>query len=129
MNINWFWRSGLALVLVGSSALASVKTEVLKSSLHEATVSVDSVQGSVTVRVDRPSDVHPSSVQITFYGKDRDPLVLTLRALPASLKGRPEASAFTGTFANQPLLTQQSYVGLELSIPLPGGKRDILRNR
>lgn len=136
-----FGFTGLApKALADNSTPTDSTTHILQSDTHNASVTLDSSHSQVTVKLLRANEESPSSVQLTFWDQNSKPLTLELKALPSPESATSEFLTYTGTLPAR-LATptaggsaslspsQQSFVGIELRIPLSKGGADTLRVR
>jgi hypothetical protein len=104
---------------------------VARNEGSEAEIRIDSARNFVTAHIGSPRGEGQKAIEITFYDKDHQALTFELKALstpagsPAAYGGRLDPAALSRT---QSLAwTQQSFVGIELRIPLSKGKAEVLK--
>lgn len=123
-----------AVMAMGDNSSEQYLRKTLRNDNHTAEVEVD--HSKVTVRLNRDSEENPQSVLLTFYDKDNRPTTLELKALALPPPDEAGISTYTGTLldgripgesAGSLSPSQQSFIGIELSIPFTKGSPEILR--
>ena len=109
--------------------------KTVKNNDHTAEVQVD--RSKVTVRLKGTHNhKHPRSVLVTFYDKDDKPTTLELKSLSPPASTDTTVTSYDGTFQDNHIPgeasgslspSRQSFVGVELRIPLSKGAPEVLR--
>ncbi len=116
---------GALLLCAGSSFTWADPTlhKTLRSSSHSAELVME--PNKVTVQLSPDTPYKPSSVLLTFIEPDNKTTTVELKSVTqtAPLQGNPMIYTTSSTLSP----TQQSFIGLELRVPLSRGKSEVFK--
>ena len=114
----------IAALTLHSGAAEQSLHKILKSGTRTAEVQID--RSKVTVRLSPNFENNPSSVLFSFYDENNRPVTLELKSLSATNFEEPGVSSYGASSASL-TPSQQSFIGIELRIPLSQGEPEVLR--